>query len=150
MRVRQVQPSDRDEWLRLLTELYPDHLESEHIPAVDAFLSGQAAVELLPSAVFVCEADTGKLVGFLELSVRNYAEGCSGPTPYVESWFVDSNLRGSGVGRALMEAAEDWARQQGYSELASNAELENTVSHQAHEAVGFAEVERTVHFRKTL
>jgi hypothetical protein len=38
----------------------------------------------------------------------------------------------------------------GYSELASDALLENELSHAAHRAVGFDEVERTVHFRKSL
>jgi hypothetical protein len=34
--------------------------------------------------------------------------------------------------------------------MASDALLENTVSHRAHEALGFVEVERAVHYRKNL
>jgi aminoglycoside 6'-N-acetyltransferase I len=150
MLIRSVLPSDRSEWLRLLKGLYPHHPESEHTPSIDAFLAGTPHPELLPIAVFVCEHPERGLCGFLELSVRNYAEGCSGPTPYVESWYVDPQARGHGIGRALMETAEQWAREQGYSELASDAELENRASRRAHQALGFQEVERAVHFRKAL
>lgn len=150
MRIRSVRPGDRSEWLRLLLSLYPHHLESEHAPAVDAFLTGGIHRDLLPAAVFVCEHPRGGLCGFVELSVRSYAEGCSGPTPYVESWYVRAEVRGRGVGRALIAAAEQWAREHGYAEMASDAELENRASHAAHQALGFEEVERAVHFRKAL
>lgn len=150
MRVRLIELSDRAEWLRLLVQLYPDHPAAEHVPAVDAYISLTPCDELLPSAVFVAERADGDLAGFLELSVRNYAEGCAGPAPYVESWFVDADVRGQGIGRALMRAAESWARNRGYREIASDAELENTGSHAAHAALGFEEVERGVHFRKAL
>jgi aminoglycoside 6'-N-acetyltransferase I len=117
---------------------------------VDAFLASEPHEELLPAEVFVAELADGGLVGFLELSVRNYAEGCTGTTPYVESWYVDPGGRGKGVGRLLVEAAEQWARERGYEELASDTELENRASHAAHQAVGFEEVERAVHYRKRL
>jgi len=87
MRIRSIQSSDRAEWLRLLGGLYPHHPESEHIQSVDAFLAGTPHHELLPTEVFACQRSGGGLAGFLELSVRNYAEGCSGPTPCVESWY---------------------------------------------------------------
>ena len=154
MRIRSIHLHDRAEWLRLLLGLYPHHPESEHIPSVDAFLSGTPHDELVAAEVFVCERPAiqgqPRLAGFLELSVRNYAEGCSGPAPYVESWYVEPDARAQGVGRRLMEAAERWARERGYTELASDAELENRGSHRAHAALGFQEVERAVHFRKPL
>jgi len=131
-------------------ELYRDSTPDDHAGPVDAFLTGGAHPSLLPSAVFVCERPDGGLAGFLELSVRSYAEGCEGATPYVESWYVEADARGSGIGRALVAAAERWARERGYTEMASDAGLENRASHQAHEAVGFQVVERNVHFRKAL
>lgn len=148
MTIRLIVPEDRSEWLRMLLGLHPELPADDHEPSIDAYLAGHAIDELVPSAVFVAERPTGHLGGFLELSVRNYAEGCSGDTPYVESWFVDADLRGRGVGRALMEAAEQWARERGYSELASDAVLDNHPSHAAHEALGFEAVERIVVFRK--
>lgn len=150
MHVRLLEPADRSEWLRLLTGLYAGSADSDHAPPVDAFIHGQPLREHLPSAVFVIEREDGGLCGFLELSVRDYAEGCTGPAPYVESWFVDGDVRGQGLGRVLMRAAEEWSREHGFSELASDAELDNESSHAAHRALGFEEVERAVHFRKDL
>lgn len=150
MRIREIQRQDRAEWLRLLLGLYAGSSEADHAPSVDAFLDGSASRSLLPSAVFVAERADSGLCGFLELSVRNYAEGCAGATPYVESWYVDSDVRGAGIGRRLVRAAEVWAQQNGFSELASDAEASNTLSQQVHLAVGFSEVERIVVFRKDL
>ncbi len=149
-RVREIEATDRGEWLRMLMSLYPRTAEADHAPSVDAYFSGDAAQSLIPAVVFVSERPDSGLSGFLELSIRNYAEGCSGSTPYIESWYVDTDARGFGIGRQLVEAAEDWARAQGYDEIASDADLGNTGSHAAHQAAGFTEVERVVHFRKRL
>lgn len=134
----------------MLIGLHPESSDADHLPSIDAYLSNSPFKELIPSAVFVAERADGRLGGFLELSIRNYAEGCSGDTPYVESWYVDGDLRGAGVSRALMEAAEQWARDRGFAALASDALLGNRLSHAVHQAVGFEEVERIVVFRKAL
>ena len=49
-----------------------------------------------------------------------------------------------------MAHAERWARALGYSELASDAEIDNTVSIAAHRALGFEETDRIVCFLKKL
>jgi GNAT superfamily N-acetyltransferase len=62
----------------------------------------------------------------------------------------DPDVRRGGVGRALIEAVEDWARERGFRELGSDALLDNVLSHTAHQRLGFEERERTVTFRKFL
>ncbi len=148
--VRSVEPGDRSEWLRMLLALHHGSSLDDHTASIDGFFAGRTTGELLPAAVFVCQRPDEALAGFLELSIRNYAEGCEGAVPFVESWFVDPDVRGRGIGRQLMNAAERWARSAGYDEVASDARLANVVSHRAHEAVGFSEVERSVHYRKAL
>lgn len=150
MYIRPLDHSDRSEWLRLLEALYPDTDPGDHVPYVNAFIAGTPHHELLPAAVFVCERIAGGLCGFIEVSIRNYAEGCSGNVPFIESWFVASDVRARGAGRLLVEAVEAWARERGFTEIASNALLENTVSFDAHLGVGFEVVEKTVNFRKPL
>lgn len=60
--------------------------------------------------VFVAQADD-RVIGFLELDYRKYAPGCtSSPVPFIEGWYVDPAHQGQGVGRALVGAAEAWAR----------------------------------------
>lgn len=150
MYIREVLPADRSEWLRMLVALHGATSENDHASAIDRFFNGSSEGDLLPTIVFIAERDGGGAAGLLELSVRNYAEGCSGPTPYIEAWYVDQDVRQQGIGRALVAAAEQWAKQRGYREIASDALLENRASQLAHVASGFVEVERAVHFRKQL
>jgi len=92
-----------------------------------------------------------KVVGFAELSTRPCAEGCTtNRIGYLEGWYVVPEARGRGVGRALVEAAQDWAREQGCSEFASDTEAGNEISGAAHRANGFEEVGLIRCFRKDL
>jgi aminoglycoside 6'-N-acetyltransferase I len=101
--------------------------------------------------VFVAVRENGELGGFLEGGLRKYAEGCdTSPVGYIEGWFVDDDLRGQGIGGALVQAVEAWAREQGYTEIASDTWLDNETSIRAHLALGYEESERLVHFRKSL
>jgi len=149
MRIRPVEAGDRGEWLRMRVALWPEGTEGEHAAEIDAFLARPA--DAPPAAVLVCEGGPGRLRGFVELSVRSYAEGCRGDVvPYLEGWYVDPGERRRGVGRALVAAAEAWGRALGASELASDTELANVASQRAHRALGFEETERIVCFRKPL
>lgn len=115
-----------------------------------AFLSGETPPAQF-AAVFVAAASDGTLLGMIELSLRPYADGCdSSPVPYIEGWYVTEGHRGRGIGAALVKAAEDWARELGHTEMASDALLDNAASERAHKALGFEEVERVIHFRKRL
>ena len=101
--------------------------------------------------VFVAERDKDGLGGFLEAGTRPYADGCdTSPVGYIEGWFVDEDLRQHGVGRALVEAAEGWARGLGLHEMASDAFIANEISLKAHLALGYKEKERLIHFAKVL
>jgi aminoglycoside 6'-N-acetyltransferase I len=112
---------------------------------------GAYSAQPRPTAVFVCPRAAGGLEGFVETSIRDYAEGCdTNWVGYIEGWYVDPYARRRGVGRALIAAAEAWAVAQGCREMASDAELANIVSQEAHERIGYAEVGRSVHFRKPL
>jgi aminoglycoside 6'-N-acetyltransferase I len=104
------------------------------------------------AVVFVAEREGGRgLAGFAEVATRPYADGCeTSPVAYLEGWYVDPDARRHGVGRALVRAAEGWARERGLREFASDALLENVISQRAHEALGFVEVERAVRYRKPL
>jgi aminoglycoside 6'-N-acetyltransferase I len=150
MNVRPVDRTDREAWLRMRAALWPEEPEDELGDEVDRFLDDAAAQIPFLSAVFISEDETGQAAGFIELFVRNYAEGCDGAAPHVEAWYVNPESRDQGLGRALMHAAETWARSNGFNELASDTTLSNEASQNAHQRLGFEEVERSVHFRKSL
>lgn len=90
-------------------------------------------------------------VGFLEVSLRDYAEGARiSPVPYIEGWFVIPEQRRQTIGAALVEAAEGWALSRGCTEIASDTQLDNTVSIAAHRRLGYQETERRVCFLKQI
>lgn len=102
-------------------------------------------------AIFVaCEEGRG-CVAFLEVWLREYAEGASSsPVGYLEGWYVEPEFRCKGIGRMLVEAGEDWARSAGCTEMASDSELDNVGGIRAHKQLGYEEVERIVCFLKPL
>jgi len=125
--------------------LWPEHTAAEHEAGMREWRARADA------AVFIALRPDRSICGFVEAGERLYADGCdSSPVGYVEGWYVDDDMRLKGVGRAMLAAAESWARARGRTEMASDALLENDVSHKAHEASGYAEVERLVLFRKVL
>ena len=69
---------------------------------------------------------------------------------YLEGWYVNPDARRTGLGAHLLEAAESWVLEHGFSELASDTELGNDISLPAHVALGFEEVGRQICFRKRL
>ena len=145
MTIREIVEGDRLDWVRMRHALWPGSL-SDHEAETRRYF--EAAQDTL--VVFVAEAE-GRLVGFLELDYRKYAPGCaSSPVPFIEGWYVDPALRERGIGRALVAAAEARARAEGHVEIASDAELENTGSLAAHQALGYEEIERIVCFRRSL
>jgi len=102
-------------------------------------------------AVFVACGAEGRCVGFLEAWLREYAEGTSSsPVGYIEGWYVEEEYRCHGTGRLLVEAAEDWARSRGCTEMASDSQIDNVGGIRAHLHLGYREVERIVCFLKQL
>jgi aminoglycoside 6'-N-acetyltransferase I len=142
--VRAWRDADWSEWRRMSHELFPDQ-SADDDEGMREFLVRPDA------AVFVLERAEGGLAGFVEVGSRPYADGCNtSPVGYIEAWYVDPDARRAGHGRALLAAAEEWARARGYREMASDALLDNEVSHRAHERSGYVEVERAVKYRKAL
>jgi aminoglycoside 6'-N-acetyltransferase I len=145
MKIRQLTEADWDEWRRMRFALWPDM----DYDITDEMHQLMARPDESP--VFVIERSDGRLGGFIETGTRSYADGCeSSPVGYIEGWYVDPDLRRQGVGRALIRRAEEWARERGLTEMASDADLGNEISIQAHKAIGYQEVGRVVEFARRL
>ena len=146
MDIRAVRPDDRAEWIRMRGILWPGSRLDHERETYRFFTQPDASL-----ATFVIDRLDGRLGGFIELSQRPYAEGCtSSPVAYIEGWYVDADLRRQGLGAALVRAGEEWARRQGLDEMASDAEITNDISISAHKALGYGEEARIVCFRKAL
>jgi len=145
--IRRIAETDRSDWLRMRVALWPAETEA-HAPDVDRFFRGP---RWLPLEVLLAVDGSGAVVGFAELSIRSVSESCeSDRVGYLEGWYVEPHARRCGVGRALVEAAEVWARAQGCTEFGSDTEIDNVVSRAAHRALGFEETAEIRCFRKVL
>ena len=147
--VREARPEDADRWLEMRLALWPECPEAQHRVEMDRVRRGGS--QTYPLAVLIVEDGVEGAVGFAELSVRPFAEGCLGErVAYLEGWFVEPDRRRQGLGRGLVAAAEAWARAVGCCEFASDADPENTRSHAAHRALGFADAGLVRCLRKDL
>ena len=146
--IRPARPENRHAWVRLRHALWPEGTLAEHERDVERFLTGERHA---PAEVLIAFDEKDHAIGFAELSIRNIVDSCSTDcVGYLEGWYVIPEARLRGIGRALVAAAEDWARGQGCREFASDAELNNETSQRAHLALGFTETGRAVNFRKDL
>ena len=104
------------------------------------------------SAVFLAEADE-KAVAFAQCGLRHdYVEGkdSDGPVGYLEGIFVEEAYRGRSIARMLLSLCEDWAREKGCSEFASDTGLHNEEGLRFHLSCGFEEAGRIICFMKKL
>jgi molybdopterin synthase catalytic subunit len=150
MTVRPLQPADRERWIAMRRSLWPEYPPEQIAAEAETYFRDQTIVGL-PSIVFVSDELGHGPVGFAEASLRPFARGCvSSPVGYLEGWYVEPDARHRGIGKALVSAAEDWARDRGCSEFASDRREENLISRAAHEALGFRHTDRCALLHKEL
>lgn len=125
--------------------LWPEHTKAE-LKAEFAQCIDQ------DNAAFFLFFENGEPVGFAQCQLRqDYVEGASSsPVGYLEGIFVQPHARGKGYARALLQAGEQWAKQQGCKEFASDCEVCNTGSLQFHLKTGFKEANRIICLIKPL
>jgi aminoglycoside 6'-N-acetyltransferase I len=134
-------------WLALRQALWPHCTPEEHLSEMEAWCANPARY-----AVFLASTQSGHVIGFAEAAIRKeYVNGTdTSPVGFLEGVYVTAEFRQRGVARALVTAVEVWVAGAGYQELASDTEIENKLSQEMHQALGFEETERIVFFRKRL
>ena len=102
-------------------------------------------------AVFLAYREN-KAIAFAQCGLRHdYVEGTeSSPVGYLEGIFVVEDERMQGVAKQLLNACQDYAKEQGCTEFASDCELDNEASLRFHLKMGFAEANRIICFTKKL
>jgi aminoglycoside 6'-N-acetyltransferase I len=143
--IRRATYEDKSDWLRMRQGLWPE-------APVEYLTFDQDDKLAAPNyAVFIASSVDGQKVAFIEAGLRDYGEGCeTSPVGYIEAWYVDEHIRGQKLGRDLIYAAEQWAREKGCTEMASDTWLDNETSIAAHLRLGYQEADRLVHFMKRL
>ena len=142
--IRKAETRDLAVLTELALQLWPDHEPEELASDLGDILRGEAAFFL----AYVEEQP----VGFAQCQLRrDYVEGTeSTPVGYLEGVYVAEAARRRGIARELLKACENWAREQGCREFASDCELDNQESLRFHLSAGFEEANRIICFSKKL
>jgi GNAT superfamily N-acetyltransferase len=142
IRVRAATADDRTFILELVPELLAfgppawrnrQEMIATDTRVIDAALGGQTE----GASVFVAEDGQGARLGFMHVAPLwdYYLEQ---PCGHIWDIVVRPEARRRGVGRALIAAAEQWARDRGYRLLTLNVFVENREALRLYEELGFA------------
>jgi len=102
--IRPLETRDVEVWAAMRARLWPHADAEDLLREAYAFIEDEAASFL--DAVFIAEDDTARPAGFLELSVRDFADGCdSAPVPHVEGWYIEPPARGLALGAERADLA---------------------------------------------
>ena len=143
MSIVKADMSNIQEWTNLALLLFPHCNFDEEFDMHKKILASEN------EAGFLYKIDE-RYVGYIHLSVRNdYVNGTTtSPVAFVEALYVLPDYRTRGIGRAFIEYAEQYAKQRGITQLASDCLIDNQVSEKFHKSCGFAEKERVICFVK--
>lgn len=143
--IRKAESNDLPIIAELACQLWPDNTVAEMEAEMGAILAQ-------PDAAFFLAFDGETPIGFAQCQLRhNYVEGTdSSPVGYLEGIYVADGYRKQGIAKELLSACENWAKEKGCTEFASDCELDNVQSLQFHLNVGFEEANRIICFTKKL
>ena len=130
---------------KLAIQMWEDNVLEELAAELAELMKSPEAV------IFLGEVD-GQAIGFAQCQLRHdYVEGTeTSPVGYLDGIFIEENYRKQGYAKQLLAACENWAKEQGCTEFASDCELENTESLKFHLSLGFEEANRVICFTKKL
>lgn len=143
--VRKANMQDIQTLTELTLMLWPDNSAEEMRDEVEALIAKE-------DAAFFIAYEVERPIGFAQCQLRHdYVEGTeSSPVGYLEGIYVVEGFRKCGIAKALLAACEDWVKEKGCTEFASDCELGNTQRLQFHLHMGFGEANRIICFTKKL
>ena len=96
------------------------------------------------SMIFVAENDD-ELSGFVQL-YPSYCSVSAVPILILYDLFVDHSKRSKGIGRSLMNAAQDFARENGYKRLELSTAKDNYIGQSLYESLGYEVDQEFLHY----
>jgi GNAT superfamily N-acetyltransferase len=143
VRIRPASDADRDFVISLMPRLVefgpPRWRDAEQMTAHDTRVITESLLDPTPdTAVFIAEDADGTALGLIHLhaATEHYNREEHG---HVEDLIVAHGGEGRGVGRALLEKAEEWARGRGYRWLTLNVFAENLRAREVYRRLGYGE-----------
>ncbi len=97
---------------------------------------------------YVASDASGRVQGWVHVYGRHHLE--SDGAAEIGGLVVASECRGKGVGRALMGAAESWAREHGYERVRLGSSILRIEAHDFYKRLGYSVVKTQHRFQKSL
>ena len=146
IRIRVARASDRDALIEMSERLRegvapwrdPQEVRRAVIGWVREPLANLAGAD---NGAFVAERN-GEVVGFVCVSERPHFTG--EVDTYIGELVVAKKAEGVGIGRALVEAAEDWGRSRGRKRVVVDTGAANAPARKFYAALGYEEEDITV------
>ena len=142
MRVRPMTPGDTEAVAELAGQL--------GYPSTPAEIERRfRAIDGDPdSTVMIAEDGRGTVLAWVHVFANHLLE--SDGAAEVGGLVVDSRARGQGVGKRLMEAAESWAREHGYTKVCVRSNTIRLETHKFYQHLGYTILKSQHKFQKSL
>jgi predicted N-acetyltransferase YhbS len=139
--IRAARASDAADVARLTTQLGYELNESDAADRLSRIL-------VRDNQQFLVADLDGHAVGWVHVVLVEYVEAEA--FALIGGLVVDSAYRRSGVGRALMERAETWARERGCAIVRLSSTITRTAAHRFYERLGYTRIKTQHSFIKPL
>jgi ribosomal protein S18 acetylase RimI-like enzyme len=143
-----IEPATDDDWpwiVQAEIEIYWVRLESERqqevgLQAIEERVAQRVTnlrkEEGFPNQAFVAKAEEGTPAGFVWVA-RTHNDSTGQLEASLLNQYVAEPYRGQGLGRHLMETAEEWARQQGLPRISLSVGVHNAIGQRLYESLGY-------------
>jgi ribosomal protein S18 acetylase RimI-like enzyme len=143
-----IAPATDDDWPWIVQgeiEIYWVRLGSERqrevgLQAVEERVVQRVAdlrkEEGFPNQAFVAKAEEGTPAGFVWVA-QTHNDSTGQLEASLLNQYVAEPYRGQGLGRHLMETAEEWARQQGLPQISLSVGVHNAIGQRLYESLGY-------------
>jgi GNAT superfamily N-acetyltransferase len=98
--------------------------------------------------VFVAENASGRVVGWIHVYIVHFVD--SDAQGELGGFVIADGMRGKGVGRALLAAAERWTLQAGCQAVRVRSQIMREAAHGFYEHLGYAYVKTQKNFHKVI
>jgi N-acetylglutamate synthase-like GNAT family acetyltransferase len=140
--IRQVEAEDIREISRLSEQLgYPSSPEQMRCRV-------EQIIESQQDKVFIAVSEDGAVVGWIHVFAAMRLE--SEPFAEIGGIIVDSEYRSHGIGKKLLESAEDWAAQKNLTKLRVRSRTSRDNAHRFFRSFGFVQSKTQHIFDKTI
>ena len=142
-KIVKAEEKDLEELCRLFNLYRIFYEEEDDLEKASRYISER--FNLRDSEIFVAQEGNTELAGFVQL----YPSFCSVsavPILILYDLYVDHSHRGKGIGRLLMNAARDFAKDNGFRRLELSTAKDNHIGQSLYESLGYELDEEFLHY----